>query len=437
MHRLPFLLSLSFALLVTSAASAADAVPPPRADHHQHLQSPAVVELLSTPPPAVELPADLRAVLETHAAHWNDAPALARLYAKDSFVETNVDPGERGGAEAVAKYASTRFRAEYLMRSTASIRNGDAASVAGVFLRGEPSRTIGFFHLTLVKESHAWKIIGAQWSFPGPPVSEPETAKDLIAALDDAGIEKAVVLSEAYFFDSPVLTPQGGSYDAVRAENDWTAEQVAQYPGRLIALCSLNPLSDYALQELGRCAKDGRFMGLKLHLGTSRVDLLNPAHVAKLRTVVAEANRLKMPLVVHVRNGNDYGARHAHVLLDQIASAAPDVSFTIAHLWGGEAYSAEALGVYADAVSAHDPHAKNLYFDLAELDLVLGERPDALEECAERMRQIGLDRILYGTDGPISESQTPRDGWGKTRALLPLTDAEFARIANNVAPYLR
>jgi predicted TIM-barrel fold metal-dependent hydrolase len=323
------------------------------------------------------------------------------------------------------------------MRPTASIRNGNAASVAGVFLRGEPPQTIGFFHLTLVKGSDAWKIIGAQWSFPGPPVSEPETAKDLIAALDDARIEKAVVLSDAYFFDSPVLTPQGGSYDAVRAENDWTAEQVAQYPDRLIAFCSLNPLSDYAFQELGRCAKSGRFKGLKLHLGTSRVDLLNPAHVDKLRAVVAEANRLKMPLVVHVRNGSEYGAQHAHILLDRIVSAAPDVSFTIAHLWGGEAYSAEALGVYAEAMSAHDPHAKNLYFDIAELDLVLGERPDALAECAERMRQIGLDRILYGTDGPISESQTPRDGWAKTRALLPLTEAEFTKIANNVAPYLR
>jgi predicted TIM-barrel fold metal-dependent hydrolase len=385
----------------------------------------------------VELPADLTAVLEAHGgAHWNDETALVALYAKDSFVTTNIDQGKRGAPELVAKYASTRFRAAYRMQPTAFVRNGNAASVAGVFLRGEPSQTIGFFHLTLVKEE-GWKIVGAQWSFPGPPVSEPESAKDLIAALDDAGIRKAVVLSDAYFFDSPVLTPQGGSYDAVRAENDWTAEQTAQYPDRLVAFCSLNPLSDYALQELRRCAESGRFKGLKLHLGVSRIDLLNAEHVARLRTVVGEANELKMPLVVHVRNGSDYGARHAHILLDQIVSAAPSVSFTIAHLWGGEAYSAEALGVYANALSAHDPHAKNLYFDIAELDLVIGEQPDALEECAKDMRQIGLDRILYGTDGPISESQTPRDGWARTQAALPLTEAEFVQIANNVAPYLR
>jgi len=34
-------------LVVASVASAADPVPVPRADHHQHLQSPAVVTLLS------------------------------------------------------------------------------------------------------------------------------------------------------------------------------------------------------------------------------------------------------------------------------------------------------------------------------------------------------------------------------------------------------
>src|SRR6185295_362697 len=141
---------------------------------------------------------------------------------------------------------------------------------------------------------------------------------------------------------------------------------VAQFPNRLVAFCSLNPLSDYAIKELNRCAASGKFKGLKLHFGASAVDLLNPKHVEKVRAIVAEANRLRLPLVVHVRaDYNNYGAAHAHVLLDKIVSAAPDVSFTIAHLWGGEAFSDEALAVYAHAVASRDPHARNLYFDIA------------------------------------------------------------------------
>ena len=54
-----FSLLLTPLLVVASVASAADQVSVPRADHHQHLQSPAVVTLLSTPPPAAELPPDL------------------------------------------------------------------------------------------------------------------------------------------------------------------------------------------------------------------------------------------------------------------------------------------------------------------------------------------------------------------------------------------
>ena len=40
---------------------------------------------------------------------------------------------------------------------------------------------------------------------------------------------------------------------SVKAENDWTAQQVAQYPDRLRAFCSVNPLKPYALDEVARC----------------------------------------------------------------------------------------------------------------------------------------------------------------------------------------
>jgi len=138
-----------------------------------------------------------------------------------------------------------------------------------------------------------------------------------------------------------------------------------------------------------------------------------------------------------VRADGTYGAEHARILLDRIVSAAPDVPFTIAHLWGGESYSADALKVYADAVSQHGPNTKNLYFDIAEVNMILGNSPDTAKAVAERMRQIGIERILYGTDGPIADSQTPKEGWDGTRAKLPLTSEEFGVIAGNVAPYLR
>src|SRR5262245_51792912 len=74
---------------------------------------------------------------------------------------------------------------------------------------------------------------------------KPVTAKQLVAMLDAARIERAVVLSNAYYFDPIRRGPD--AYPQVQAENDWTAQEVADFPARLIGLCSFSPLKDYAL----------------------------------------------------------------------------------------------------------------------------------------------------------------------------------------------
>ncbi|WP_373896706.1 amidohydrolase family protein, partial [uncultured Massilia sp.] len=102
---------------------------------------------------------------------------------------------------------------------------------------------------------------------------EPVSAHDLIAQLDAAGIERAAVLSVAWIYGRPAQLP-GEEYARVRAENDWAARQASDYPGRLVALCSVDPLKDYALAELARCAASPEFgRAIKLHPGSvSRLD---------------------------------------------------------------------------------------------------------------------------------------------------------------------
>src|SRR5687767_9339419 len=69
------------------------------------------------------------------------------------------------------------------------------------------------------------------WKQPGPVGAE-----RVIQQLDKAGIRGAVVLSVAYAWGSPGLSEKpADEYMAVRAENDWTAEQAAKYPDRLTA----------------------------------------------------------------------------------------------------------------------------------------------------------------------------------------------------------
>jgi predicted TIM-barrel fold metal-dependent hydrolase len=270
----------------------------------------------------------------------------------------------------------------------------------------------------------------------------PVTADRLIAQLDDAGIQRAAVLSLAYAHGSPSLRG-ADEYAQVRRENDWTSEQVAKYPDRLRALCSMNPLREYALSELERCANSpGLRYGLKLHFANSQVDLRNHGHVAQLRRVFRAANARRMAIVVHVwtgdqRIGKPYGRLEAQVFLNEIVPEAPDVPIQIAHLAGAgpglDAGSKEALAVFAEAVSEGAARTRNLYFDVATIVTMQTSAEDA-KLVAARLRQIGLERILYGSDMAIGPNPTARQGWAAFRAMLPLADADFRAIADNVAP---
>ena len=167
------------------------------------------------------------------------------------------------------------------------------------------------------------------------------------------------------------------------------------------------------------------------------MDLSDSAHVARLQQAFAAANRLELPIVAHIATGNPAaGRRNAEVFLQAILPHAPDVVVQIAHLTGaGPGWDDEALEVFAKAIESKDPRTRNLYFDVTTVaDL---QRSDRLELLAKQIRQIGPERILFGSDGAFGGRKTPNEEWGTFRGMVPLTDAEFAIIRDNVAPYLR
>lgn len=271
--------------------------------------------------------------------------------------------------------------------------------------------------------------------FPGPTLEQPLDAERLIALLDAAGIRRAVVLSIAYWYQSPEAKVDDPVRRA-REENAWTAAQVARFPDRLVAFCSLNPISDAALELLRECANDGRFKGLKLHFANADIDLANPDHLRSVREVFAAANAARLAIVVHARGGDTYDGRHARILVEQLLPAAPDITVQMAHLWGGAQFAPEALAVYAEAIQSGHPATRRFIFDVSDAAFAAGT-PETAKLLAQRMRQIGLDRIYYGSDAAYDGHPDPKASWEAFRKNIPFTNAEFAQIATNVAPYLR
>jgi predicted TIM-barrel fold metal-dependent hydrolase len=272
---------------------------------------------------------------------------------------------------------------------------------------------------------------------------KPITADDLIGLLDAAGIRCAAVLSVAYLQGSPNRELEN-QYERVKAENDWTSEQVARYPDRLRGFCSVNPLKEYAFEELARCAKNPHLRyGLKLHFGNSAIDYHNTGHIERLRKVFAAANERRMAIVVHIRASISrripYGRDEAHIFLNRLVPMAPDVPIQIAHLGGAGGYADplvdQAISVFAEATEKGDPRTKQLYFDVATVT-GLDAPPDQANVIVRRIRQLGMSRILYGSDAARGTNLPPREGWAAFRKL-PLTEAEFQTIAGNIPPYLR
>jgi predicted TIM-barrel fold metal-dependent hydrolase len=298
------------------------------------------------------------------------------------------------------------------------------------------SAPIADHHQHLFSPAVADMVLGAA----NPGIS----AKDVVALLDTAHIQRGVLLSVAYMYGSPKRQVHD-EYAKVRAENDWTAEQAAQYPDRLIAFCSFNPLKEYALDELKRCAsRPGLRHGIKLHFGNGDVQLELPEHAERLRQVFRAANANRMAIAVHMRASislkRPYGPAQAKIFLEQLMPLATDIPVQIAHMAGtGPGYNDpqadSALAVFADAIERGDPRTRQIWFDVASV-AAPDISPAQAELLVKRIRQVGVGRVLYGSDAAYGDTPRPREGWAAFRKL-PLTEAEFAQIAGNLAPYFR
>ncbi|MFL5616872.1 MAG: amidohydrolase family protein [Gemmatimonadaceae bacterium] len=261
----------------------------------------------------------------------------------------------------------------------------------------------------------------------------------LLAELDAAGIEKAVVLSVAYSFaDERKNLPDPDRL--TREENDWTSAQVAAAGGRLIGFCSANPLRAAALTELERCLGLRGMRGIKLHFGNAGVTLRDTSHLRRLQEVFGLAQRLGRPVLVHMRarGGANYGGEDARLFLSRVVPSAPDIEIVVAHLgYSGPGYpqADSVMAAFGEAAERNDPHMRNVYFDVAT-SVTAETTPENAALVARRIRQVGPRRVLYGSDlNPPGGSI--RSGWEIFRDRVPLTAEELRTIAGNVTRFAR
>jgi predicted TIM-barrel fold metal-dependent hydrolase len=220
------------------------------------------------------------------------------------------------------------------------------------------------------------------------------TADRLIREMDEAGIDKSVVLALDYeFVRKEGLT--GREY------NDYVSQQFQKYPDRLIGFCGIDPRRGKgAIRELERCVGDLGFRGVKLWPLTG----FYPDYLA-FYPFYELLEELGVPVLCHTGRGppNTYLKHSQPVYVDTIAVDFPRIPIIMAHM--GIPWTQEAIGV-----AAKNP---NVYVDISSLQRLFNQAPATLFRILSEAKQMcnGVRKILFGSDWPLFTPLCTQPEW--------------------------
>ncbi len=211
-----------------------------------------------------------------------------------------------------------------------------------------------------------------------PALGWMDPADALVGLMDDAGIDRAVVMS---YTELPAVNPLALEY---------LAAQIATHPDRLIGYVRLHPWYPESLDLLDRALGEFHMKGVKLHpVG----NLSHPASEVSLR-VIRRAAAHHAPVLFHC--GDEALTTPLQIAL--AAEAVPEATIILGHM-GGYFHSDEAI-----EVAARYP---NLYLETSAMPY-----PHQIRRAIDT---LGAERVLFASDGP---------------GCLPKLEVHKVRLAN-------
>ncbi|MDO9509222.1 MAG: amidohydrolase family protein [Thermovirgaceae bacterium] len=318
-------------------------------------------------------------------------------------------------------------------------------------------------HLWSSYLNHFWPPVPEETVvYEGETYTKPTegTRKQLLEALDHAGFTNGVALSGAYFWGSAWL-PKDDLENKVKKENNFAAIQCLASGNRLTFVASINPLLDFAPEEVDRCAESLGAKGLKIHFNASRVDVTNPEHMRKVMEVLSRATAHDMPVLLHYRGFMlPYDPETFTSFLEETLGTIPGLRIQFAHCTGFGGFSDKTEAVFNALVEfcRKNPDAgKRVWVDVSgaivddaladiwnKMTKALGmEKPDFMyrttpEEAKNlnrSMRELGLEKVLFASDWGGSATLQPKPHSQLLRKELGLTNEEFEALLTNRGPW--
>ena len=231
----------------------------------------------------------------------------------------------------------------------------------------------------------------------------------LLRRLDADGIERAVLVN----YPSPDLM---GFTSRV---NEYVAEYCAAAPDRLIAMGGVHPrFTEDAAAEVRRAADMG-VRALKLHPPHMAVEPNAYLHgLDALRALYEEAQRLKLPVMIHTGTSIFPGARSRTgepMPIDDVAVDFPDLTLILAHggrpLWMEQAFFLVR-------------RFPRVYMDVSSIP------PQSILKYFPRLAEVA-DKVLYGSDWPAPGVRSMADNLRVFRELGLPAEAEAKILDGN------
>jgi len=211
------------------------------------------------------------------------------------------------------------------------------------------------------------------------PKAKMATAEELIAGMDEAGVDISVILNIGWT-----------THELCVETNDYIIDAVSRYPQRLVGFCAVQPNSPKAAAaEIERCAG----VGIR-GVGEMRPDiqLFDLGDEMAMEPLVEVLKENKLVLLLHSSEplGHDYPGKGIVTpdMLYPFITSFPDLTIVCAH-WGG------GLPFYALM-----PEVKkaigNVYFDSAASPFLY--TPEVYQQV---IKLVGADKVLFGSDYPL------------------------------------
>ena len=211
------------------------------------------------------------------------------------------------------------------------------------------------------------------------PKARIATADELIASMDEAGVDISVILNIGWT-----------THELCVETNDYIIDAVSRYPQRLVGFGAVQPQSPKAAAaEIERCASAGIKGVGEMRPDIQLFDLCDEVIMNPLAEVL-KAHKLILLLHASEPIGHEYPGKGGITpdILYPFITSFPDLTVVCAH-WGG------GLPFYALMPEVKKAMG-NVYFDSAASPFLY--TPQVYSQV---IQLVGADRVLFGSDYPL------------------------------------